>query len=244
MTHTYIYNESRPLTRWAALAVCLLLAAMPACAQQTARERKALRDSLAAASQRLAYHPDSIDLLLRKAAWNVELGEWAYAKDAYDRVLALEPANPAALYFRGYVNGRMGRYAFARLDYQNLLLLVPGHFSARLGLAMLHATNRHYREAMDEANILCTQYPDSALAFAARGGIERDQDMLELALYDYSRAMTLAPADTDYPLAYADLCLRLGRRDDALATLRRLERMGVAHGALIDLYRRAKGAGK
>ena len=33
----------------------------------------ALRDSLAAATSVLAYHPDSIDLRLKKAAWNIQL---------------------------------------------------------------------------------------------------------------------------------------------------------------------------
>jgi hypothetical protein len=33
----------------------------------------ALRDSLAHATDVLAYHPDSVDLRLKKAAWNIQL---------------------------------------------------------------------------------------------------------------------------------------------------------------------------
>ena len=33
--------------------------------------RQQLRDSLAVASEQLSYHPDSLDLRLRKAGWNL-----------------------------------------------------------------------------------------------------------------------------------------------------------------------------
>ena len=38
-----------------------------------------LRDSLAKATEMLAYNPDSIDLRLKKVAWNIELEQWDYA---------------------------------------------------------------------------------------------------------------------------------------------------------------------
>ena len=48
-----------------------------------AQVKQSLRDSLAAATEALSYHPDSVDLRLKKAAWNVELEQWQYAKDDY-----------------------------------------------------------------------------------------------------------------------------------------------------------------
>jgi len=128
-----------------------------------------MRDSLAQAAQILAYHPDSIDLRLRKAAWNMQLEEWQYAKDEYDFVLAKQPANIAALYYRAYCNDRLHRYNFARLDYQNLLIIIPGNFEARLGLALLDQKDSHYTEALDGINRLVTAFPDSAPGSAARG---------------------------------------------------------------------------
>ena len=50
-------------------------------------DKKQLRDSLKAATELLAYHTDSIDLRLRKAAWNLQLGQWDYAKNEYDYVI-------------------------------------------------------------------------------------------------------------------------------------------------------------
>ena len=79
-------------------------------------QNKALRDSLAAATDVLAYHPDSIDLRLKKAAWNIQLEQWAYAKDDLDKVLFLNNTNIAGLFYRAFVNEKMKRYNFARLD--------------------------------------------------------------------------------------------------------------------------------
>ena len=146
-----------------------------------AQDRSALRDSLSAAVDRLGYYPDSTDLRLRKASWNIELGQWQYAKDEYDYVLKREPRNIAALFYRAFVNEKMKRYGFARLDYETLLSVVPGNFEGRLGLALLNQKDHHYTEALDNINILVSQYPDSAVAYAARGGMEAERNMLDLA---------------------------------------------------------------
>ena len=119
------------------MALSLLLR-LPSLAQE---DRKTLRDSLKLAMEQLSYHPDSVDLRLRKAAWNMQLGEWQYAKDEYDWVINHHPDNLAARYYRAYANTQLRRYNFARLDYENVLRVVPGNFDARLGLALLNQTS-------------------------------------------------------------------------------------------------------
>ena len=66
-------------------------------AKVQAQSRETLRDSLRKATDQLDYHPDSIDLRLRKARWNMELEEWATAKSEYDKVLLQRPARPLQL---------------------------------------------------------------------------------------------------------------------------------------------------
>ena len=166
------------------LSVIIYLA-MGACASPVlAQSNQALRDSLAHATDILAYHPDSIDLRLKKAAWNIQLEQWNYAKDDLDKVLYLNSTNIAGLFYRAFVNEKLNRYNFARLDYQNLLVLVPGNFQAQLGLALLNQKDLHFTEAYDGINNLIEQYPDSAIAYAARGGMEKEKGQLELAEYD------------------------------------------------------------
>lgn len=231
-----LYQAGVRVARKVLTVALVLLASAPAVAQKG----NALRDSLKAAMQDLAFHPDSVDLLLKKAAWNVELGEWSYAKDTYDKVLALSPKNVAGLYYRAYVNERMSRYSFARLDYENLLTIIPGNFEAQLGLALLNQKDNRYTQALDQINRLISQYPDSAIAYAARGGMEKERKMYELAAYDYSEAIRRDDGNMDYRLNRIELYILLRRFKSAREELDLLVRRGVPRSSLSDLYQRIK----
>lgn len=217
--------------------VALALGLLMSLTMQAQEDRKALRDSLKQAMETLSYHPDSVDLRLRKAAWNMQLGEWQYAKDEYDWVISHQPDNLAARYYRAYANTQLRRYNFARLDYENVLRVVPGNFDARLGLALLNQKDHHYTEAMDGVNMLVSSYPDSATAWAARAGIERERDMKELAVYDYGEALRREPNNRDWLLARADLLIALRRYEEARKNLDRLVKLGVARGELRKMYK-------
>lgn len=219
------------------VAIALLMSMGRAVAQSPSA---ALRDSLALATETLAYHPDSIDLRLKKAAWNIQLEQWNYAKDELDKVLFLNQTNIAGLFYRAFVNEKLKRYNFARLDYQNLLVLVPGNFQAQLGLALLNEKDQHHTEAYDGINNLIEQYPDSAVAYAARGGMEKERGMLELAVYDYAEAMRLDSTNQDYIVSHVDLLITLGRKLEAYDDLRRLQALGVQPGQLQDFYARLR----
>lgn len=220
------------------VAIALLMSMGRAVAQSSSSS--ALRDSLALATETLAYHPDSIDLRLKKAAWNIQLEQWNYAKDELDKVLFLNQTNIAGLFYRAFVNEKLKRYNFARLDYQNLLVLVPGNFQAQLGLALLNEKDQHHTEAYDGINNLIEQYPDSAVAYAARGGMEKERGMLELAAYDYAEAMRLDRTNQDYIVSHVDLLITLGRKLEAYDDLRRLQALGVQPGQLQDFYARLR----
>lgn len=230
------------MSRQAIVLLAALAMSMAARAQAPTEElsRETLRDSLAQATETLAYHPDSIDLRLKKAAWNIQLKQWDYAKDDLDKVLFLDNKNIAGLFYRAYVNEQLHRYNFARQDYTNLLTLVPGNFEAQLGLALLNQKDRHYTEAYDGINRLVQQFHDKAEAYAARAGIEKERGMLELAEMDFTEAIRLAPENTDYWLNRADLRITLGRYEDARQDLKELERMGIPYSAMRHLYKRMK----
>lgn len=197
-----------------------------------------LRDSLAAATDALEYHPDSVDLRLKRAAWNVALHQWDYAKDDYDKVLRKEPGNVAALFFRAYVNEKLGRYSFARLDYENLLAIVPTHYEAKLGLALLNDKDHHLTEAMDQVNRLIEQNPDSASAYAARGGMEQERRMLEASEYDFTEALRRDKGNTSYLLSRAEVRVEMGSWSAAKRDLDRLLKLGVPMPELRILYAR------
>lgn len=124
------------------------------------------------------------------------------------RCLGKSPTMWRALY-RAYANDKLRRYKFARLDYLNLLRIVPGNFEAQLGLALVNQKDQHYTDALDGINRLVTAFPDSAVAWAARAGMEKERNQLELAEYDYTEALKRDPNNSDYLLERADIRIKL-----------------------------------
>lgn len=205
-----------------------------------AQTYKQLRDSLSDVIEALSFYPDSVDLRLRKAGLNIQLEQWQYAKEEYDLILANIPDNLTALFYRAYVYSRQKRYNFARTDYEHLLSLVPTHFEGMLGLALLNYDDNHFTEAFDQINKMAELFPDSGIVYAARAGMEQDKKMFELAENDYSKAITLAPTNTDYRLSRANLLLLMRRKEDARADLDALVAMGIPRAGLKEYYERCK----
>lgn len=195
-----------------------------------------LRDSLNAATAELEQHVDSVDLRLKRARWNLELKQWEYAKTDYDYILRRDPTNPAALFYRAYVNERMGRYNFARIDYQNLLKVVPTSFEAKICLALLNDRDNRHTEAMDQMNQIVEQFPDSAEAYAARAGMEAERGQHMLAEYDYTEAIVRDPSNIDYILGRAISAIALGHNSAARRDLDALVALGVPRTELEDYY--------
>lgn len=206
----------------------------------SALAQNSLRDSLSLAIDQLAYHPDSTDLRLKKAGWNLQLQQWQYALDEYNYILKRKPDDLAARFYRAYANEKLHRYKFARLDYQTVLTMAPGHFEALLGLALLNQREGHYTEAYDNINTLVSQHPDSAIVYAARGGIEYERQMYDLAEYDYGKAIELDPSSTDYRLNRANIRILLRRKEEARADLEALVRMGVPRASLMEYWNKCK----
>lgn len=206
----------------------------------SAQSNQTLRDSLSKATDLLAYYPDSIDLRLKKTSWNILLEQWNYAKDDLDKILFLEPNNVAGLYYRAFVNEKLGRLSFARLDYEHLLMLVPGNFEGQLGLALLNQKSKHFTEAFDQINSLVNQYPDSAVVYAARGGIEKERGWLDLAIFDYSEAIRRDSTNRDYLLNRIDLLLSTKQSKAAIRDLDRLVSLGGNRNSLRELYIKAQ----
>ena len=199
-----------------------------------------LRDSLEVAVSQLRKFPNNINLRLNKASWNMLLEQWDYAKEEYDWILERDPKNVAALYYRAYIYEKQHKYKFARKDYETMLSIVPDHFNGQLGFALLCQKDMRYSEAMDRINILIEQYPDSAVAYAARAGLEAERGLYEVAEYDFSEAMRLDPSCSDYILNRADIRLKMGKKKEAREDLDRAVQAGVPRPALSEMYARCR----
>lgn len=223
----------------------LLLLAIGAKAQS----QQEWRDSVSTLTAMIERYPRNVPLRLRKAAANIEVGQWAYALNEYDAVLALEPDNQTALYYRAFVNQHLGRYNFARLDYGQLLKLSPDNTHALMGLILTNLADNHLTQAYDDANRLVEQNPDDAECLAVRAEVETQLGMTDAALLDIEKAIakedtlvrqkypvTMDDNITSYQLSAYALYLKLGDKKKAKASLDYLVRNGLPKVYLADYY--------
>ena len=122
----------------------------------------------------------------------------------------------------------------------DLLMVLPQHFEARLSLAVVLQQLGRKQEALDNLNQAIQQYPDSAVAYAARANLERDMKQDEAALYDWQKAEKLSPKDPTYVVSHVDLLLVLERRKEARRVLDAAVSRGVPRGMLLEWYAKCK----
>ena len=194
------------------------------------------RDSLAVLNRQIDEQPRSTDLRLRKAAVNIELGQWEYAVEEYGNVLRIDPENLAALYYRAYGNTHLRQYQLARNDYQTFLQLSPLHMEARLGLAMVNEKMGRRTDALDQYNQLVEMFRDSAVCYAARAAFEMTINQTETALYDWGEAIRLEPRNADYVVTKVDLLMKLNRWKEAREELEKALQRGVPRGVLKEWF--------
>ena len=210
----------------------LLLIAVATTQTTTAQTAQQWRDSLTVLNRMIDREPRSTDLRLRKAAVNIQLGQWDYAIDEYGKVLQIEPDNPAALYYRAYCLTNQRQYAMARSDYEAFLRKMPTHMEARLGLATVYARMGRVTDARDQYNQMVEMFRDSVVCYVARAVFETSQQQYDVALYDWDEAISRQPQNVDYVVSKVDLLLKLERRKEALEELEKALQRGVPRGVL------------
>lgn len=218
------------------LLVLILATGMPLLAQET----MTLRDSLSMLIREIDQHPQQIDLRFRKAQINMLLEQWRYAQEEYTAILKLSPQNAEALYFRAYAYGRQGYYDFAAADYEKVCQLVPGNLNAMIGLALSRDKQGRKTEAMSMLNHMVELFPDSAVVYVTRGNMEMERQQIEIAEYDFAKAVELSPQQTDYLLLHADALIQLNRKQEAVSELNRMLSLGIPRAALDEYYRRCR----
>ena len=129
-----------------------------------AQTQKQWRDSLSVINSQLYLHPDSTDLLLQKAAVNLQLLEWEDAAETCNAILKKDTVNLSALYFRAYANNNMRRYELARNDYETSENVTAQHAGTTRTGIHIHQLKRN-AQAMDESTILlkCSQTAASSM---------------------------------------------------------------------------------
>lgn len=174
---------------------------------------------------------------MEKAADYMQQEKWQSAKDVYDYVLRIDEDNMTARYFRAYANERLLHYGLARADYDAILHKDPENYHALMGRSLLNQKDSRYTEALDDANLLVEQYKDSVDVWVVRAGIEKEQNLLSLAEYDYEQAYALNPV-RQYILEAIELKLLQKKKKEAKRTLDALVKSGVPKNSLLYYYKK------
>lgn len=217
-----------------------------------AQTQQDLRDSVSIISEQLQLHPKNIELLMKKAALNIELEKWEAALDDYSTVLDIQPSNLTALHFRAFVNQHLDRYAFARADYEKVLMYEPRHLPSLMGLVLTNCADGHTTEAYDGANRLVEMFPESACAYDVRSDVEQKLNLTTAAIDDIEKAIELEEEsmkrrkvsrlsfDDDmvsYQMRAFMLYLDEGNKSKAKNRLQYLADKGIPKAALADYYK-------
>lgn len=174
--------------------------------------------------------------LLEKAQAELDNHDWEKAIATCGKVLSADPKSLAALFYRAFAQVSLRRYAAAQADYEAFLRLSPENLEARIGLIYTCQEQKLYTKALDEANLAVELHTDSAAAYAVRSGIEKELSYIDTALFDISKAVELAPGNTDYMLSKAEILILLNRKREAKTLLDEASKTGADRGSLRDLY--------
>lgn len=208
--------------------------------KESSLTQKEWRDSLSVLNRQIMSSEYSSDLYLRKAAVNLELQQWDYAIETYNDILRREPSNPAALFYRGYANGKMRRYELAANDYRSFLKVAPENVDGMLALAYICIKQGKNKEAMDNYNRIIEIFPDHSVAYASRALLESQDGFLDAALMDWDKAIEYDAKNIDYVVSKADLLIRMNRKADARRTLDEAVKKGASRGQLQEYYNKVK----
>ena len=208
--------------------------------KESSLTQKEWRDSLSVLNRQIMSSEYSSDLYLRKAAVNLELQQWDYAIETYNDILRREPSNPAALFYRGYANGKMRRYELAANDYRSFLKVAPENIDGMLALAFICIKQGKNNEAMDNYNRIIEIFPDHSVAYASRALLESEDGFLDAALMDWDKAIEYDSKNIDYLVSKAALLIRMNRKAVARRTLDEAVKKGASRGQLQEYYNKTK----
>lgn len=196
-------------------------------------EDKRLADAaLDAYTQAIGLAPESVAMLMSRAAFYLRLDILPKALNDLDAVLDINPQNVEARNFRAYARSQRKEYAEARSDYERVLEVLPQNYSAQLGLAVLLQNTGSLGDAIGRMNRLVAMYPDSVELYGVRADMYVENRQPELALMDLDKAVRRDPRNVRCWLSRALLHKRRGNKRLALRDFEQAIALGVPRASL------------
>ncbi len=165
----------------------------------------------------IVLQPKNAELYSLRAGVHANMGDYIAVVADYDKVVELKPDDASALFARGNARLRVGEFTGAIADFTRVTELTPGDDKAYFRRAMtrkreydsytithrrqqdLDALGLWGRQTLDRviADLSKTieLNPESAQAYAERGGIRRLRGEFDLAIADFTKAIELVPGE-------------------------------------------------
>ena len=128
----------------------------------------------------------------------MQLGEFADAKQSYQRVLTIESNSRQALLHLGMIEAKLGNQTAAVSHYLALIEHEPDFMDAYVQLANLHERAKDFQAAVHALTMGIQHEPIWAPGYLWRGKIYQKQNESSMAEADFRRAIQLAP-DVPFP---------------------------------------------
>ncbi len=128
----------------------------------------------------------------------MQFGEFADAKQSYQRVLTIEPNSRQSLLHLGMIEAKLGNQAAAVSHYLALIQHEPDFMDAYVQLANLHERAKDFQAAVHALTMGIQHEPIWAPGYLWRGKIYQKQNESSMAEADFRRAIQLAP-DVPFP---------------------------------------------
>lgn len=184
----------------------------------------------------LELQPKLIPVLEQRAGLYLDKGEKGRAMLDFTTILNDQPDHEQALLGRAYLRMQQNMLQEARLDFEGLLLNHPQSKQGELGFAILCQKQGRFNESADRFARLIERYPADPDLYEARGNMEREAKLYELALIDYEEAGRISRNAPLYMVMQALVYLDQNKKTSARRMLDRAVRGGMNKAQLEEYY--------
>lgn len=165
--------------------------------------------------------PSSDDVSKGIAA--MKKGDWNGARDAFEAAIKKNPKQADAHHYLGVVMEKTGDRAAAKKHYEDALAADPALEEAAVNLVAMNIEDKKWDDAVTLAKRVLAKNSKNApmhvnLAVALSG-----KDDKAGATKSFEDAIKLEPNKPDYYITYAQHQTQWGKRDEALATLKKAQ---------------------
>ncbi|OGR71118.1 MAG: hypothetical protein A2X40_00040 [Elusimicrobia bacterium GWC2_65_9] len=148
-----------------------------------------------------------VQRLTSSASSKLSVKDYGGAIEEADKALALDPADPQALYYRAVAHNLIGEYGSAARDATRGLIAAPSDWAMRDARAWAYNHMGRIREAIADSQHALELNPRDAYAFANRAFANEQRGDFTAMAEDYKAAAELSP---QFEPAYRDSARRHG----------------------------------